>query len=164
MNLAYPMAARGRSKVCHIPEVVIRRLCLGDTAAMAGLESLCFSLPWTMAQCGASLRQQAFRALGAWKGESLIGYISMYCAKPELEVLNLAVHPFERRRGVGERLLRLVLQCAAKMGIENVFLEVRENNNAAIALYRACGFTQVGVRERYYPDTLENALILSKNI
>ena len=103
-------------------------------------------------------------AFGLLREEELVAYISFYHIGDEVEILNLAVLPTERRSGHGRRILQLVLQAAAKMGIQNVLLEVRTGNLPAVALYESCGFRRLGVRSRYYPDTNEDALIYGYNI
>ena len=136
-----------------------RRLTAGEAAAMQALEAACFSLPWSEEQCRAAFSQQAFVAYGLEEAGVLQGYISLYQAADELEVLNLAVLPVARRQGLGERLLRTALQEAEKTGINRALLEVRTGNVPAIALYEKCGFVRVGKRPRYYADTGEDALI-----
>lgn len=126
---------------------------------MHALERRCFSLPWSEAQCRAAFAQPAFAAYGLFRGVELLAYISVYHALDELEILNLAVTPEERRKGFGRRILSAALQVARKMGMEKALLEVRVGNHAAIALYRGCGFRQTGVRPRYYTDSGEDALI-----
>jgi len=76
-----------------------------------------------------------------------------------MEILNLAVAPEYRRRGLASRLLGLVLKIGKRLGVARVFLEVRESNVAARALYCRQGFGQVGVRKGYYPDNMEDALV-----
>lgn len=126
---------------------------------MAELERACFSLPWDSRQCRNAFQQPAFAAFGCWQKESLVAYVSIYHVRPEMEILNVAVMPLERRKGLGRRILDMVLQAAVKMGMQKTTLDVREGNIAAIALYRSLGFCQCGRRTRYYPDTGEDALI-----
>ena len=75
-----------------------RRLTAGDAAAMQALEAACFSLPWSEEQCRAAFSQQAFVAYGLEEAGVLQGYISLYQAADELEVLNLAVLPVAAAR------------------------------------------------------------------
>ncbi|SDF37562.1 ribosomal-protein-alanine N-acetyltransferase [Desulfovibrio legallii] len=124
---------------------------------MAALESQCFALPWSAAQCRAAFSQRAFAALGLWEGPRLCGYISVYHTADELEILNLAVSPERRRQGLGRRLLQAALRLAAKGGIVNILLEVRAGNAPAVSLYESCGFQRVGLRKGYYADTGEDA-------
>ncbi|WP_300717505.1 ribosomal protein S18-alanine N-acetyltransferase [uncultured Desulfovibrio sp.] len=137
----------------------LRRLDEADAVAMQRLEAACFPLPWSEEQCRAALGQRAFLAYGLFRDEALLGYIALYRAADELEVLNLAVLPAARRQGMGERLLRAALQEARKTGSNKALLEVRTGNAPAIALYEKCGFVRAGRRPRYYADTGEDALI-----
>ncbi|MDE5878545.1 MAG: ribosomal protein S18-alanine N-acetyltransferase, partial [Desulfovibrio sp.] len=149
-----------------------RRLDASCAHAVWELERRCFSLPWSEAQCRAAFGQPAFAAFGLWSAEALVAYISLYHAGApadasyppcgELEILNLAVAPAARRQGCGRRLLALALQAGRKVGMQKAILEVREGNHAALALYRTCGFVQVGRRRRYYADTGEDALVLER--
>ena len=139
--------------------VAFQRLEAHHAVAMRELEQRCFSLPWSEAQCRAAFEQPAFAAFGLFRGMDLLAYTSVYHTLDELEILNLAVRPEERRKGFGRRILGMALQVARKMGMQKVLLEVRVGNHAAIGLYQGSGFRQVGVRPRYYTDTGEDALI-----
>lgn len=131
---------------------------------MRELESACFSMPWSLAQCRGALAQNNFAALGHWRGERLVAYVSFFHNPDEIEIVNLAVHPFARRRGHGRSVLCLLLQEGRKMGMRKISLEVRERNQAAISLYEGAGFKLAGQRKRYYPDTGESALVYSYEI
>lgn len=126
------------------------------------LEKECFSLPWSFRQCQLVFGQQHFSAWGFLARRQLIAYLSVYHVLDEMEIVNLAVTRLRRRQNLGTRLLKFVLQEAAKMGIQKTFLEVRESNLAAIALYKKCGFTQNGRRKAYYPDSGEDALVFTR--
>lgn len=136
-----------------------RRLAYEDAACMSELEAACFTLPWSRRQCCNALMQSSFAAFGMWANCRLLAYVSCYHVMPEMEIVNLAVRENERRKGIGRRLLRLVLQAGVKMGMQRAVLEVRETNLPAISLYQGLGFTQCGLRRHYYPDTREDALI-----
>lgn len=137
------------------------RLGVSDAEAMHRIEQECFSLPWSLEQCRVAFSQPSFAAFGLFARCGLTAYISFYHTPGEMEILNLAVLPEYRKRGLGRRLLEMVLQVARKMGIEKALLEVRRGNSPAIALYRSSGFELVGTRPRYYADTGEDALIFS---
>jgi ribosomal-protein-alanine N-acetyltransferase len=81
-----------------------------------------------------------------------------------MEVLNIAVIPEYRRMGLARRLVGLVLGISRALGAKKAFLEVREGNRAARALYEGAGFEQVGLRKGYYPDTGEDALVLGREL
>lgn len=135
-----------------------------DAQAMRELESVCFPDPWSLRQCRGALSQSNFMAFGIWRIGGLAAYCSFFHYSEEAEIINLAVHPLARRRGLGRRVLLLLLQEWRKMGMRKVALEVRENNQAAISLYEGAGFRMTGLRKKYYPDTGENALIYSLEI
>lgn len=131
---------------------------------MHALEKACFTLPWSEEQCRAAFGQTAFAAFGLDGGGGVLAYISVYAAAGEMEVLNLAVAPEVRRRGIGYRLLSLALRAAAKMGMQKAVLEVRVGNTPARNLYERHGFAVAGRRPRYYADTGEDALIYARSL
>jgi ribosomal-protein-alanine N-acetyltransferase len=85
-------------------------------------------------------------------------------AGDEGEIADLAVAPSARRRGVGGALLDRVVRDAAASGVGALYLEVRESNAGAIALYRSRGFGAVGRRRGYYRHPSEDALVLRREI
>lgn len=96
------------------------------------------------------------------KGRSNIdGFLHARLITPEAELLNIAVKEHFRKKGVGSLLLKgLISRCCAKK-IENIWLEVRESNEAAIKFYFSKGFKEVGKRNSYYKNPVENALLMS---
>ncbi len=81
---------------------------------------------------------------------------------PEVSLLNVAVDPDFRRLGLASQLLGAMERRAAEESAEAIFLEVRRGNEGARALYERDGYGQVGIRKKYYADTGEDALVLSK--
>ncbi len=94
-------------------------------------------------------------------GGPVVGYIVYWLLIDELHILNLAVHPAWRRRGIAQRLLKEALQQARERGCCIAWLEVRPSNAAALSLYQTFGFQLIMTRKGYYSDTGEDALILS---
>ena len=88
------------------------------------------------------------------------GYAMAHHAADEAEILNLGVATAHRRRGVGRALVARLLALLADRGVEAVYLEVRESNNAARRLYQQLGFRDVGRRPGYYRRPLEDAVVL----
>jgi len=121
-----------------------------DAAAVAELERRCFGLPWGEEQLLAALGQGAFSVFALKREGALAAYAAVYHTAGELEILNIAVSPEQRRQGLAGYLLDRVLREAGKMGIVRSVLEVRPSNKAAIALYTAHGYRQVGRRPGYY--------------
>jgi len=93
-------------------------------------------------------------------GGQIAGFISGRCIAVEGEILNLAVKPEFRRQGIGHALVSVILGRFHRDGIRQVFLEVRESNDAAISFYQRLGFHRIGRREAYYSDPPAAALVL----
>ena len=89
------------------------------------------------------------------------GYCILSVLFEDAEILNIAVSPAHRKKGYGKRLMDAMLEKARALEATQCFLEVRESNAAAISLYEKYGFSQYGVRKRYYADG-ENALVMKK--
>lgn len=142
------------------PGCLPEELGLPDIPQLVELEKLCFAVPWSAKQYRTVLGNEPFRVFGLRLGTELIAYVTLYSAAFEMEILNIAVRPDWRRRGLGRRLLTHVLHLCRKMGIQRGYLEVRRSNIPAQALYRAFGFEEVGVRKGYYPDNREDAIIM----
>lgn len=97
----------------------------------------------------------------------LIAYLLLQNQIDLYEVMQLSVDPNYRRQGIAESLLRLATAQVAQEGSEAIFLEVRESNQSAIALYHKLGFDRVGLRKNYYPaqaGTRESALLMKKHL
>jgi [ribosomal protein S18]-alanine N-acetyltransferase len=135
-------------------------LCKSDIPALVALERLCFSVPWSAKQYETVISNEPFHVFGIRQGQDLVGYLTLFAAAWEMEILNIAVHPSGRRMGHGQRMLSHVLHLCRKMGIKRGYLEVRRSNIPAQSLYTAFGFEEVGVRRRYYPDNREDAIIM----
>ena len=126
---------------------------------MHTIEQAAFSDPWSardFRECVAS--DVVFLVAAASDG--VAGYVIAQDAADEGEILNLAVAPGRQRGGIGRALVEQVLGALAGRGARRVFLEVREANTAARALYAALGFREVGRRPRYYRRPVEDAIIL----
>jgi len=92
---------------------------------------------------------------------AVAGFAAFWKVLDEMHINNLAIHPEWRERGLGRRLLAGVLAAAYRMGVRRATLEVRRSNLAAQRLYAAAGFRVVAVREGYYAQPAEDALVLS---
>lgn len=132
-----------------------------DMDSLIELERRCFSFPWNEKQYSLGLSFGFFHVFGLTGPEGLAAYVSFNLIGDEIEILNIAVKPELRRQGLGSRLLRLTLSIAAHMGAKKAFLDVRESNQDARALYRGFGFERIGTRRKYYPDTNEDALTMT---
>jgi len=130
-----------------------------DVQEVMDLERMCFRTHWTREQFLLGLQRGAFHILGI----RLRGVVSAYAAfsviAGEMELMNIAVHPFHRRKGLAKTLLAEVLRHCTRHKVEQGFLEVRRSNAPAIDLYEKFGFIMQGTRKNYYPDNNEDALL-----
>ncbi len=137
----------------------IRPATPGDASAIAALERQIFTDPWPES---ALVTPAGDLSLVACVGGSVVAYVFVRAAEDEAEVLNVAVHPARRRRGIGRALLTRALARCAVSGVRAVHLEVRASNDVAQAFYRQMGFQQAGRRPRYYTQPAEDALVLRR--
>ncbi len=129
-----------------------------DLVAVAGIERETFPDPWTEESFRSLLTHHAFVVV-VNDGE-IVGYVFGVGVEDIGEILNVAVADAHRRRGIGRALVSHALDALEHSGVRQVFLEVRESNTAAQALYRTMRFELVGRRRRYYRRPLEDALVL----
>ena len=89
------------------------------------------------------------------------GLVGLWTAVDQAHIVVIATRPVRRGRGIGELLLIATFAEALKIGASNATLEVRKSNWVARSLYRKYGFSDVGIRHRYYHDNREDAIIMS---
>lgn len=140
-----------------------RPLMAGDLAYVAALEAQIHPSPWNVGDFRDAIAAGYWSSVGEREGRILV-YGVLMLAPGEAQVLNLSVVRDARRSGLGRALLRRFLSVATDRGAEQVFLEVRAGNGAAIALYTAEGFVPVARRTGYYPaataEAREDALVM----
>jgi ribosomal-protein-alanine N-acetyltransferase len=125
------------------------------------IETLSSSSPWGLNAFEAETTNPFSRFWGVTGQGTLRGYICFWRCDRAYELLNIAVHPEARRRGLGKRLLKCMLEQGVAEGIKKVWLEVRPSNRIARGLYQRMGFTEVGRRLRYYRNPDEDAIIMA---
>ncbi len=139
----------------------IREAGSADLPGILAIEREVFSDPWPASGFQAFLGELG---LVSELGCEVVGYSFARVAGGEAEVLNLAVHPAHRLKGVGRSLLEQIIDRVAKRGANLLFLEVRASNTEAQTFYRRMGFKQVGRRPNYYARPREDALILAREL
>ncbi|WP_303787673.1 ribosomal protein S18-alanine N-acetyltransferase [Ruminococcus flavefaciens] len=97
--------------------------------------------------------------LAAYDGDTIAGMIAGFTAADTGEILTVATAPQYRRQGVARMLMESFLT-AVPEDVENIALEVRQSNTAAIGLYKSFGFEKTGVRKRFYTDPAEDADVM----
>ena len=149
------MAARAK-----LATVTIRPAEERDVDDVAAIERSVFNDPWSRRSFVDLVGEPRVAFLVAVDGQVVVGYAIVLLAGVESELANLAVARLMQKQGLGKRLLADVLSAARARGSREIFLEVRESNAAAIALYSAAGFEAVGRRVRYYARPIEDALVM----
>jgi [ribosomal protein S18]-alanine N-acetyltransferase len=136
----------------------VRQLAYSDLPAVVSIERRSFPAPWSLAMFVLELSKPSGICLAATEGDELLGYLVCSRYDRVWHLMNVAVAPERRRRGVATRLISRLF---AEAGDELPFtLEVRVSNRDAIAMYEKLGFRSAGVRPRYYQDNAEDALIM----
>ncbi len=121
---------------------------------IVAIENLCFSNPKSVEV----FRHDENKYLIAKEKDEVVGYIGIEDISGEKHIINMAVHPGFRRKGVAKKLVERILNDK-----DVFFLEVRISNQAAQNLYKKYGFEVVGIRKKYYSDNNENAYIMKRS-
>jgi ribosomal-protein-alanine N-acetyltransferase len=130
--------------------------------AVAALEAICFADPWSANSVASELTNPLSCWLVALEADTVVGYIGSQTVMGETDMMNVAVHPDHRRKGVAVSLIHALVQKLKECESHCLTLEVRASNAPAIALYEKLGFTEAGRRRNYYRNPKEDALILRK--
>lgn len=133
----------------HVPQV-------------AALEQECFSDPWSQQSVASELDNPLSLWLVWVEDGKVLGYVGSQTVMDETDMMNVAVAPAVRRRGIAKKLIEALVEQLQKQGSHCLSLEVRASNAPAIALYGRLGFREVGRRPNYYRHPKEDGLILRK--
>ncbi len=133
-----------------------------DLEDVMQIERSSFPTPWSRALFARELTLPFAKTFVAREvpPDRVAGYLCFWLVEPEAHILNLAIHPDRRRRGIGTYLLNTGVNYCQARGIQEITLEVRRSNYKAIALYRSFHFQPQGIRPRYYRDSGEDAVIM----
>jgi ribosomal-protein-alanine N-acetyltransferase len=142
--------------------LVIRRMTVEDVPTAHEIDVSSFTLPWP---------ERSFRfevtdnpAARCWVADldgRVVGILVIWLIVDEAHIATLATHPEFRQQGIAKRLLVSALDHAYTEGARSAFLEVRTGNETARRMYKKFGFEVVGVRERYYKDNNEDAILMT---
>ena len=144
-----------------------RRAVTADLDALLELEGRCFERPWpagAFEQELAAPYSEVWLAFDRDPDGAPIGYVDFHVIADEVSLLNVAVEPAARGRGLGAELVELMERRGRELGGQTVFLEVRRGNTRGLALYRKAGFEQIGLRKGYYSGDREDAVVLCKRL
>ena len=160
------MATLPRSANWHAPQW--RPLRIDDLAEVAALEARIHLAPWTIGNFRDALAAGYSSRVGE-RDDRIVAYGVLMISPGEAQILNLSVVPDARREGIGRALLRHFIDDARNFRVDQVFLEVRASNVAAIGLYESEGFAPVARRVSYYPgatadDPREDAIVMRRAV
>ena len=146
-------------------EIRIRQAKLYDVPAMARIERDSFGSPWSAEEITKDVTAggNVYVAVAECGGEKA-GYGEIRMVAGEAQIYNIATAPEFRREGIGEALLRHMIDKAEEDGCTLVTLEVRGGNEAAMALYHKLGFREVGRRKGYYAKGGEDAVLMDLDL
>ena len=133
--------------------VTVRSAFAEDITGIFAVERLSFPSPWDVATFESTLEDQRCLSALAIDGQMVVGYCLALNLTSMVHILNLAVHPDVRRRGIGRRLVQTILKESVANDRLCAVLEVRQFNVAARALYTSLGFSHVSTWNNYYSDT-----------
>lgn len=133
-------------------------------SAVAEIERLCFSEPWSEAALKESLDSPYSHFYVYIEEGTVAGYMGLYAVAGDGSVTNVATHPSHRKKGVGYALVENALRIAEGLSLEYVTLEVRKSNIPAQKLYEKCGFKTVGIRKGFYSLPKEDGIVMQREL
>ena len=140
--------------------IELRRLELSDLDAIEAIERASYPTPWSRSMFAGELAKPTSLSLGAVEDGKLVGYLVISRYVDAWHVMNVAVDPSHRRRGVATALLERLFEVTRDEARRGYTLEVRVSNAGAIRLYERLGFQARGTRRGYYTDNREDAVIM----
>ncbi len=146
-----------------LPKHHIRPMTEDDLEVVLSIETASYSTPWSYEHFMDEINARYSWPFVATDKGCVIGYICLMSLFEEAQILNVAVSPDQRGRGVARTLLEQACMMAIEKGAEVMALEVRASNCAAITLYEKLGFKCVGVRTGYY-GSAEDAILMEKSL
>ena len=144
--------------------VRFRKMTVADIEQVYEIETLSFTLPWTKDAFFHEMigNEHAYYVV-AETDEGIVGYCGMWLVMDEAHVTNIAIHPDQRGKKMGEGLMQAAIDAAKANGAVLMTLEARVSNTVAQNLYRKLGFKNGGIRKRYYTDNYEDAIVMWVN-
>ena len=144
--------------------LIIRRMKLEDCEQVAVIEEESFSMPWSLQAFQDTVEMENYRYFVAEQNGEILGYCGFLFVLDEAESPNVCVKLSARQQGIGKQMLTILEKEAKKLGINILYLEVRESNQAARKLYTSFGFDEDGIRKNFYELPKENAILMHKII
>ncbi len=149
------------------PGAALRAMTVADLDAVMAVEAGAYSFPWTRGNFIDSLAAGYLALVLASPQDGIVGYLVAMAGVDEMHLLNLTVAPGWQRRGLARELLDALEAHCRAAGLSMLWLEVRQSNERARALYARRGFAEVGLRRGYYPAPMskrEDAVVMSLRV
>jgi [ribosomal protein S18]-alanine N-acetyltransferase len=145
--------------------IAFRQMEIGDIDKIYEIESKSFAIPWSKEAFYNELTKNRFALYTLIEhGQEIAGYCGAWIIVDEAHITNIALLPEYRGMGLGEALMRKVMETSRNMGARTMTLEVRVSNDKAQSLYRKLCFQEGAIRKRYYTDNMEDALVMWVNL
>jgi ribosomal-protein-alanine N-acetyltransferase len=145
--------------------VTVRAASIRDLKAIWDIEEASYTTPWPKETFLVDITFNAdAKYFVAVIDKRIVGFIGGWFKEGRLHIVNVATDPAFRGRGVARGLVSFLLELAVDLKMEGAFLEVRRSNTAAQKLYEGLGFTATGLKPMYYPDNMEDGLVMAKEL
>ena len=162
--LRVSQAERERAQREKEAEIIVRELKVEDSAAVAEMEQQIFSDSWSEKSVLETVQQKQSVCFAAEKAGHLLGYLLAYHAADEAEIARIAVQKEARRQGAAGKLMQALEHYCEEHKMEKLLLDVRENNEAARSFYTKNGFVEDGIRQGFYVNPSEDAVLMSRQL
>ena len=162
--LRVSQAERERAQREKEAEIIVRELKVEDSAAVAEMEQQIFSDPWSEKSVMETVQQKQSVCFAAEKAGHILGYLLVYHAADEAEIARIAVQKEARRQGVAGKLMQALEHYCEEHKMEKLLLDVRESNEAARSFYTKNGFVEDGIRQGFYTNPSEDAVLMSRQL
>lgn len=162
--LRVSQAERERAQREKEAEIIVRELKVEDSAAVAEMEQQIFSDPWSEKSVMETVQQKQSVCFAAEKAGHLLGYLLAYHAADEAEIARIAVQKEARRQGAAGKLMQALEHYCEEHKMEKLLLDVRESNEAARSFYTKNGFVEDGIRQGFYTNPSEDAVLMSRQL
>lgn len=162
--LRVSQAERERAQREKEAEIIVRELKVEDSAAVAEMEQQIFSDPWSEKSVMETVQQKQSVCFAAEKAGHILGYLLVYHAADEAEIARIAVQKEARRQGAAGKLMQALEHYCEEHKMEKLLLDVRESNEAARSFYTKNGFVEDGIRQGFYINPSEDAVLMSRQL
>ena len=162
--LRVSQAERERAQRGKEAEIIVRELKVEDSAAVAEMEQQIFSDSWSEKSVLETVQQKQSVCFAAEKAGHLLGYLLAYHAADEAEIARIAVQKEARRQGAAGKLMQALEHYCEEHKMEKLLLDVRESNEAARSFYTKNGFVEDGIRQGFYVNPSEDAVLMSRQL